>query len=287
MLDLRPGRSATAGEAVAKVIVLKPLFTKLDRKIRLGPEERGALAGLIQSRAHRLPARQDLYVEGDAVSPIRIILDGWACRYDQLADGRRQIVELFLPGDIIGHDSLFAERQDHSACSISALSYAQISRGEINALAQRFPALGHALLWDLSVAAAINRQWIRSLGRLSATQRIAHLFCELFCRSACAGLTRGTAFDMPMGQRDLGDARGLSTVQVNRTVQLLRSAGLLEWRRRVVEIADLPRLTRIAMFRPHYLELDSADQLLASHWHPEAEASTRQPPDERDLPLFS
>lgn len=265
--------------------MLNPLFTKLDCKMPLGPEERSALAGLVQSRARRLPARQDLYVEGDAVSPIRIILDGWACRYDQLADGRRQIVELFLPGDIMGQDCLFAERQDHSACSISALSYALISRSELEAVVQLFPALGQALLWDSSVAAAIHRQWIRSLGRLSATQRIAHLFCELFYRSARAGLTRGTTFDMPMGQRDLGDARGLSTVQVNRTVQLLRSAGLLEWRRRVVEIADLPRLTRIAMFRPHYLELGAASELLASHSSPQSEAA-RPSPDDRDLPLF-
>ena len=266
--------------------MLNPLFTKLDCKIRLGPEERGALAGLIQTRARRLPARQDLYVEGDPVSPMRIVLDGWACRYDQLADGRRQIVELFLPGDIMGQDCLFAERQDHSACSISALSYAQISRSELETMVQQFPAVGQALLWDASVAAAIHRQWIRSLGRLSATQRIAHLFCELFYRSARAGLTRGTTFDMPMGQRDLGDARGLSTVQVNRTVQLLRSAGLLEWRRRVVEIADLPRLTRIAMFRPHYLELEPDSELLASHGNPGPEVSTRPVPEDRDLPLF-
>ncbi|WP_423605195.1 Crp/Fnr family transcriptional regulator [Sphingomonas sp. MS122] len=264
--------------------MLNPLLAKLDSKMRLGPGERGALAGLIQNRTHRLPARQDLYVEGDPVSPMIVILDGWACRYDQLADGRRQIIELFLPGDLLGHDCLFAERQDHSACSISSLCYAQISRTDLDAAVQQFPVLGQALLWDASVAAAIHRQWIRSLGRLSATQRIAHLFCELFYRSARAGLARGTAFDMPMGQRDLGDARGLSAVQVNRTVQLLRSAGLLGWRRRVVEIADLPRLATIAMFRPHYLDIEPAGELLAS---PSGAAEVvRPPPEERDLPLF-
>ncbi|MCW4463456.1 Crp/Fnr family transcriptional regulator [Sphingomonas sp. BT-65] len=266
--------------------MLNPLLAKLDSKMRLGPEERGALAALIQNRTHRLPARQDLYVEGDPTSPMIVILDGWACRYDQLADGRRQIVELFLPGDILGHDCLFAERQDHSACSISQLYYAQISRTDLDAAVQQFPALGRALLWDASVAAAIHRQWIRSLGRLSATQRIAHLFCELFYRSARAGLARGTAFDMPMGQRDLGDARGLSAVQVNRTVQLLRSAGLLGWRRRVVEITDLPRLATIAMFRPHYLDVEPAGERLASPSGAAAAPNIRPLPEERDLPLF-
>ncbi|RSX28191.1 Crp/Fnr family transcriptional regulator [Sphingomonas koreensis] len=268
------------------MIVLNPLFSKLDGKMPLGQEERAALAGLIQSKARRLPARQDLYVEGDAISPIRIILDGWACRYEQFADGRRQIVELFLPGDIMGQDCQFVERQDHSACSISALPYALVPRSELDAVARQFPAIGQALLWDASVAAAIHRQWIRSLGRLSATQRIAHLFCELLYRSARAGLARGTTFDMPMGQRDLGDARGLSTVQVNRTVQLLRSAGLLEWRRRIVEISDLPRLTRIAMFRPNYLELAPDSELLMSRSDTGPEIAARTGPEDRDLPLF-
>jgi CRP-like cAMP-binding protein len=266
--------------------LLNPLLAKLECKMRLTPDERGALASLIQGRVHRLPARQDLYVEGDPVAPLRVILDGWACRYDQLADGRRQIVELFLPGDILGHDRLFAEYEDHSACSLSALSYAQIPRCDLDAAVRHFPALGRALIWDASVGAAIHRQWIRSLGRLSATQRIANLFCELFFRSARAGLARGTTFDVPMGQRDLGDARGLSTVQVNRTVQSLRAAGLLEWRRRVVEIADLPRLAKIAMFRPHYLDLELDGKQLAPRRAAAAESDVRRPAEDRDLPLF-
>ncbi|WP_164521978.1 hypothetical protein [Sphingomonas koreensis] len=40
------------------MIVLNPLFSKLDGKMPLGQEERAALAGLIQSKARRLPARQ-------------------------------------------------------------------------------------------------------------------------------------------------------------------------------------------------------------------------------------
>ena len=74
------GCSALVEIVAWKVIVLNPLLAKLDCKMRLGPEERGALAALIQNRTHRLPARQDLYVEGDPISPMIVILDGWACR---------------------------------------------------------------------------------------------------------------------------------------------------------------------------------------------------------------
>jgi CRP-like cAMP-binding protein len=192
-------------------------------------------------------------------------LDGWACRYDQLADGRRQIVELLLPGDIL-QDCFLADRQSQSACSISAITYARICHRELDAVVRRYPRLQNALTWDASVTTAIHYQWIRALGRLDATQRIAHLFCELFHRAARVGLATGTAFDMPMGQRDLGDATGLSTVQVNRTVQGLRSAGLLDWRHRVVEIFDLPGLAEKGIFKPDYLDLHPADELLAPHW---------------------
>lgn len=259
-----------------------PLFAKLNRKMRLSPEEEGALADLIESNTYRLPARQDLYVEGDRASSTRVIIDGWACRYDQLADGRRQIVELLLPGDM-QHDGALADRQPQSACSISPITYARICHRELEAVIRQYPRLRDAFTWEVSITAAIHRQWIRSLGRFDATQRIAHLLCELFYRVARTGLATGTAFGMPMGQRDLGDATGLSTVQVNRTVQALRTAGLLDWRHRVVEILDLPGLAAKGIFKPDYLDLHPADEVLTQHWTVAGDAQARRTADGRDL----
>lgn len=241
------------------VIVCNPFITKLDRKIPLLAEEKDALAALLERRSSWLPARKDMYVEGDPVTSVRIILEGWACRYNQLQDGRRQIVELLLPGDIMSQDRYLTDRQDHAACAISQITYARCLPGELEELEQTFPRIKAALHWNTSISAGIQRQWIRALGRLDACQRIAHLFCELFYRSASIGAVHDNMFRMPMGQRDVGDATGLSTVQVNRKVKALRQAGLLSWRSRTVRIIDLAGLAKVGLFSPEYLDLDSVE----------------------------
>ena len=46
-------------------------------------------------------------------------------------------------------------------------------------------------------------------------------------RLKAVGLVNGQAFEMPVTQAEIGDATGLSTVHVNRTLQELRGDGLI------------------------------------------------------------
>ena len=47
----------------------------------------------------RLGTGEDIIHEGDKPEHVDLILSGWACRYKQLEDGRRQIISFFLPGE--------------------------------------------------------------------------------------------------------------------------------------------------------------------------------------------
>ncbi len=60
----------------------------------------------------------------------------------------------------------------------------------------------------------------------------------------------------------MGDAIGLSTVHVNRTLQDLREAGLVIWKGKQVTIPDLEALKAAALFNPNYLHLDLEGQAL-------------------------
>ena len=65
-------------------------------------------------------------------------------------------------------------------------------------------------------------------GHRDARERMAHLLCEVMLRLQLVGLSDGVVCEFPLTQIDLGDATGLSTVHVNRTLQELRAAGLLD-----------------------------------------------------------
>jgi biotin operon repressor len=105
------------------------------------------------------------------------------------------------------------------------------------------------------VASAIFREWIVNVGSRDAYSRIAHLLCEIFLKLRAVGLTNGNSFDFPITQLKLGEATGLSTVHVNRSVQRLRGDGLIVLERGHCTIPDLDRLKEAGMFDHTYLHL--------------------------------
>ena len=78
-------------------------------------------------------------------------------------------------------------------------------------------------------------------------------------RLRAVGLVNGQSFEMPITQAELGDATGLSTVHVNRTLQELRGNGLITTQKngRVV-IEDWERLKEAGEFDATYLHLKQA-----------------------------
>jgi CRP-like cAMP-binding protein len=86
------------------------------------------------------------------------------------------------------------------------------------ALVDQIPSIASAFWRDTLVDAALFREWIVNLGSRDAYSRIAHLICEVFLKLKAVGLTKGNSFDFPLTQGEIGDAAGLSTVHVNRSI---------------------------------------------------------------------
>jgi CRP-like cAMP-binding protein len=95
-----------------------------------------------------------------------------------------------------------------------------------------------------------------SLGQRTASERMAHLLCEIFLRLRLAGLTRENSCDFPLTQSDQADATGLSKVHVNRTLQELRSAELIVLRGKSLTVPSLERLMNAGLFNANYLHMD-------------------------------
>lgn len=245
-LTLVPGTSTRSGSAVA---------SKLDAFTRLSADDRTSLIQL--SRNSRfVDARRDLISEGDKPRFVHLVLDGWACRYKQLPDGKRQIVALFVPGDFCDVNVFILKAMDHSIGAITRLKVALITPEEMNAMTTERPRITQALWWHELVTAAVQREWTLNLGQRSAYERLGHLLIELYMRLTTVGRAQGGRCDFPLTQNDLADATGLTSVHVNRTLQELRRDGLIELERKQLQILDMQRLMDVSMFNPNYLHLD-------------------------------
>jgi CRP-like cAMP-binding protein len=235
--------------------VIASLALRLEAFTRLSSDDKAAIAKI--SKTSRVIApRRDLIREGENPKYVHLMLDGWACRYKALPDGRRQIVAFFVPGDFCDLNVYVLRQMDHSIGAITRLSVADISRDEMDRLTASFPRVTQALWWEALVNAAIQREWTLNVGQRTAYERIAHLLAELFLRLRTVKMTNGTSCDFPLTQNDLADATGLTAVHVNRTLQELRRDGLIELERRRLTIPDMQRLMEAAMFNANYLHLD-------------------------------
>jgi len=158
------------------------LTRRLDEYTPLNDADREEVARLTMQPSHTIPARRDLLREGDAPHSLYLILDGWACHYRTLADGRRQIVDFAVPGDLCDLSPFILDRMDHSIGSITKLRVAEIGREVFHQVVTSFPNITTALWWQELVSKSIHREWIVNIGQRNAQERMAHLFCEMFLR---------------------------------------------------------------------------------------------------------
>lgn len=233
-----------------------PLLRKIGAYTRLAESDEHLVDQVLREKLRTFLPREDIVREGEIPSAVNIFAAGWGCSYKTLEDGRRQIVALFLPGDICDMNVLLLRQADHSIGTITAATVAEVSPQGLETLMNAHVRIRSALWWEQLVAHATQREWAVNLGQRTAFERIAHLMCEVFIRLRTVGLTRGDSCDFPLTQTDLGEATGLSTVHVNRTLQELRAQRLIVLKDRTLCIPDLDALKDAGLFDPGYLHLE-------------------------------
>jgi CRP-like cAMP-binding protein len=212
---------------------------------------------MIHGRVRTLPPRIDIVREGETPHIMRLMLSGWAYRYKQLPDGRRQIVGFFLPGDICDLHLSILESMDHSLASITQIELAEVENDMFEAVIATSPTLKSAFWWDNLITIATLREWALNLGQRTALERIAHLLCELYTRLEKIGAAANQQMEFPLTQMDLGETCGVSTVHVNRVLKELRLDNLICLEGRLLSFPAMDRLKDLAAFDPRYLHLGS------------------------------
>lgn len=248
-------------EAAAPIQLLRsaesrgnPLIRKLEGFVTLSEADR-AILERISANPRLFGPRVDLIREGDTPDGVFLVMEGMACRHKVRENGARQIAAYLLPGDVSDIDVALLGTMDHTISTVSACKVVHIAPETIAELMQHHPQIARALRMSTLVDEATLREWLMNVGRRSAMERIAHLFCELLARLQVAGLTEGGSYALPISQLDLADTTGLSNVHVNRSLQELRRRGLIEWKDKRLTILNLPQLKKIAEFRSNYLHL--------------------------------
>jgi CRP-like cAMP-binding protein len=203
------------------------------------------------------PADLTFITAGKELDCSTLLIDGVICRYKDLSEGQRQITELHVPGDFADLHSFTLKHLDHSVMTLTPCKVVRVPHENLKTITERYPHLARVLWFTTNLDAAIHREWEVSLGRRTALQRTAHLFCELQVRLGLVELATDHEYGFAVTQAELSECLGLTSVHVNRVLKELRERELVEFRSGKVKIFDLGELRRVAEFDPTYLYLDN------------------------------
>lgn len=233
------------------------LTRKLKEHSRLGAEDVAEISRF-SHQTRQLAANEDFIRQGDRPDVAALVTSGMVARYHLLQDGRRQYLSFHIRGDLPDAQSLFLDRMDHAVCAISTAELVLIPHAQIRKAFERRPTVGFAIWRETLIDAAIFREAITNNSGRSMRARMAHLFCEIFYRARTSGLIDGNTCDLPLSQTQIGETLGMAIATVNRTLQALRRARLIEFRGGRLTVKDWPRLAASGDFDPHYLHLKRA-----------------------------
>lgn len=188
------------------------------------PVPRNASAGTMPVE-RQYCAGQDIPAGGANTLAGYKIKTGWVATYSMLEDGRRQLIYLYVPGDIVLVHAGASVEEGHRLTAITNAIVVPLTADALpggNCLDSE--ALGGWVQFLMRERSILSER-IVSLGRRTAYERTAHLLVELCARLDPENWEFGSHTELPVTQEMLADLLGLSLVHVNRTLRRLRKDG--------------------------------------------------------------
>lgn len=181
-----------------------------------------------RSGTSMVPAGGAIVYEQKPIGKLFTLYSGWAFRYKTLSDGRRQILNFLLPGDLIGLQQKFSDGPMHGIEAVTDVTLCVFPRDGLWELFRQNPSLGYDITWLSAREEGMVDDNLLTAGRRNATERVAMLLMHLYRRLERIRLAEDGSVEFPINQQHIADILGLSLVHTNKTLRRLRKLGLYE-----------------------------------------------------------
>ncbi|ESY89824.1 transcriptional regulator [Mesorhizobium sp. LNHC209A00] len=204
------------------------------------------LVGLAKSSTkHNVEPGVELIGDTETVDSYSNVLSGVVKLTKSLSDGRQQIVGLQFAPDFLGRP--FKVESAINAEAATAVSVCSFPKTAIERMMKESPELEHRLLKQTLNELDEARDWMVTLGRKSASEKVAS-FLLMIAKNIDPMLdpaAQSTRFDLPLTRADIADFLGLTIETVSRQLTRLRSDGVIRIENnREVTVDSLARLHR-------------------------------------------
>ena len=194
------------------------------------------------------PPGTEIVAAGQEQAELYTLYAGWAFRFKTLSDGRRQILNIHLPGDLIGLQGAMFEAAAYGVEALTEVQLCLLPRRKVWSLFQNMPELSFDVTWLGAREEGHVDENLTSAGRRSAPERIAALILQLYKRLDALKLVVNGAMPFPLNQQHIADALGLSLVHTNKSLAKLRRLGMFSQSNGTLLLANPRALESLAQY---------------------------------------
>ncbi len=168
------------------------------------------------------PARQVIIEPGRFEGQLYTLFAGWAYRYRLTPSGQRQIIDVLLPGSLIGLQQLMLGESDSGVESLTPVTLCVLTGRHLEDLFRQYSQLSGAMVLALMEDQRRADRRIALVAKQNGPERLAYFLLELVDRLEALGLGHDAMSYFPLQRRHLADLLGLSDTHVSRSMQELR-----------------------------------------------------------------
>ena len=159
-----------------------------NRRFQPGGGRRAGVHRIISQQHPDPPCRQHFDSRAKARRQAVHAVSGWAFRYKSLSDGRRQILDFLLPGDLIGLQQEFSDSAMHGIEAVTDVSLCVFPHAALWEVFRSHPRLGYDITWLAAHEEGMVDDNLLTTGRRNAAERVAMLLMHLYRRLERIGL---------------------------------------------------------------------------------------------------
>jgi CRP/FNR family transcriptional regulator, anaerobic regulatory protein len=182
----------------------------------------------------------------DAHPVIYRLRSGWACQFRRLSDGRKAILDIYLPGDVIGLDAALNTRSIQNVVALTSSAVDTMIAEEGLCGLMTHPHIALYVTWLLAQRQRRADRLLTAISSLDARGRLAVMFFDFYRRLHRQKLVSSPMYNLPLTQSQIGAYLGLTVVHVNRVLGVLRQQKIVNLEKHCVNILDLQQLSHLA-----------------------------------------
>lgn len=155
--------------------------------------------------------------------------------------GEEQVTGFFMPGELIGLDSMSGESYACTAKALERTNVCEFPVDKLEELTGKLPDLQHHMYRLMGQEIQNSHQLALLLSKNTAEERIASLLLSLSSRFQRRRMSP-TNFSLPMARNDIANFLGLAVETVSRVFTRFQNQGIIHARGREVELLDVEAL---------------------------------------------